>query len=300
MKWSGFLLTLGMALFCAQTTLAQDTLPEPPAGVTHVLVITLDGLRPDVLQTAQLGNLVALAERGSADWAAQTVLPSTTLPGHTSILTGLGVEDHGITYDELVTPCLPLQPPTFLTLAAEAGYAAAMVTGKDKFCLYDQNDTVSFYLTQASNQAVFEQTETLLREGVQVVFAHFPSTDFAGHMTGFMSGPYLNAAAYADQFVGRLLGTLDALGLTDETLVIVTSDHGGHGFFHHVGTAEDTTVPWIMAGPGVTAGAALTGVSVVRTAPTVLWALGLPLPPNSAPPLLEAFGYESPVMGGTE
>ena len=297
MKWYTLLLTVGMALWGVEATVAQDALPEPPAHVSRVLVITLDGMRPDVLQTAGAGDLAALAGRGAADWAAQTVEPSTTLPAHTSLLTGVGVDVHGVTHDDLLTPCPPVQTPTFLTLAAEAGYSAALVTGKDKFCLYDQSEAVSFSLTQATNQAVYEQTAALLRDGVEVVFAHFPSTDFAGHMTGFAGGPYRAAVANADRFVGRLLALLDELGVADQTLVFVTSDLGGHGFFHHVGTEEDSTVPWIMAGPGVVPGTVLSGVTVTRTAPTVLWALGLPLPPDSQPPLLEAFGLESAVGG---
>jgi predicted AlkP superfamily pyrophosphatase or phosphodiesterase len=291
----GFLLALALTLFCVNVSLAQDALPQPPQHVSHVLVITLDGARPDALQSAADGNLMTLAAGGAADWAAHTVSPSTTLPAHTSILTGVEVDVHGVTHDDLIEPCLPVTAPTFLTLAAEAGYSTAIVTGKDKFCLYDQSDATSFYLTRASNQAVFTQTDALLRQGVQVIFAHFPSTDFAGHMTGFMSGPYRAAVDNADRFVGRLLNTLDELGLTDETLVIVTADHGGHGFFHHVGTGEDSTVPWVVSGPGVVPGTMLQDVSVVRTAPTVLWALGLPLPASAQPPALEAFGLVSSV-----
>lgn len=286
------LMALACLLALAVPTLAQEDLPAPPDSITHVVVITLDGVRPDALQQAEDGNLVALAESGAVDWAAQTVSPTMTLPAHTSILTGLDVAEHGVEHDDLLSPCPPIDTPTFLTLAADAGYTAAMVVGKEKFCIYDQDEAVGYYPVLLNDADVAEQTVALLEEGVEVVFAHFPSPDVVGHLTGWMGQPYLNTVTETDAQVGVVLDTLDAEGLTDETLVIVTADHGGHFLIHSEGTPEDATVPWIIAGPGVVAGTELNDVTVTRTAPTVLWALGLPLPPDAVTPVIEAFGFE--------
>jgi len=84
-----------------------------------------------------------------------------------------------------------------------------------------------------------------------VIFAHFPNPDYFGHLTGWMSEIYLNQLRLTDSQVGRLLDTLDARGLTDKMLIILTADHGGHGFGHGDDIPEDRLIPWIIAGPGV-------------------------------------------------
>src|SRR5574341_2085458 len=60
--------------------------PPPPPSVA---LLSIDGLRPDALVPGVAPNILALALRGSYTWSAQTVYPSTTLPGHASMLTGL-------------------------------------------------------------------------------------------------------------------------------------------------------------------------------------------------------------------
>jgi arylsulfatase A-like enzyme len=61
--------------------------------------------------------------------------------------------------------------------------------------------------------------------------------------------------------------------------VIVTADHGGHGFDHGGGDAHDLAIPWIAWGHGVRAGElAGSTIRTIDTASTVLWLLGVPEP----------------------
>ena len=90
-----------------------------------------------------------------------------------------------------------------------------------------------------------------------------------------------------DDGFGALMARLDALGLTETTLVVVTSDHGEefleHGGVLHGRTLHDEVmrVPLIVRGPGVPAGARLAGAaSLVDVAPTALALLGLSPPPQ--------------------
>jgi predicted AlkP superfamily pyrophosphatase or phosphodiesterase len=60
------------------------TSPENNASPKPVLLLVLDGIRPDVLRAAiregDAPNLGALAERGEAVWDAVSVFPSITPP----------------------------------------------------------------------------------------------------------------------------------------------------------------------------------------------------------------------------
>ena len=86
----------------------------------------------------------------------------------------------------------------------------------------------------------------------------------------------------SDRCLATVLDAIDDSGLGDSTLVIVTADHGGHGYQHSAGVeAVDRDIPWIVRGPGVTPGSVVDGrVETVDTAATTLAALGLPALPH--------------------
>jgi predicted AlkP superfamily pyrophosphatase or phosphodiesterase len=75
-------------------------LPAPAQALTAVIIISIDGLRPDAVQSAPAPSILALTGRGSYSWSAQTILPSNTLPSHVSMLTGFLPEAHGVTWDD--------------------------------------------------------------------------------------------------------------------------------------------------------------------------------------------------------
>lgn len=284
------LLLMGLLLAVVGMQVHADEAPMQP--ITHVLVISLDGMRPDAILETDAPNLMTLAARGAYAWDAQTVLPSVTLIAHTSMLTGLAPDKHGVDYNDTPYPCLPIEAPTFVQQAADAGYRSAIVAGKEKFCIYDQSDVVDYTFARAGDASVVDRVIELLQDGTQVIFAHFPNPDYFGHLTGWMSAEYLYHVYVTDEEIGRLVAALDELGLTDETLILVTADHGGHDVHHGSDMPEDRHIPWILAGPGVVPGTELTDVSVLDTAPTVLWALGIQ-PAHSVAGLarIEAFGY---------
>jgi arylsulfatase A-like enzyme len=88
-----------------------------------------------------------------------------------------------------------------------------------------------------------------------------------------------------DAQLARLFEALETSGLADETLVVVTSDHGEefleHGSVLHGRTffEEMVRVPLIIAGPGVERGRRVAEpVMLVDVVPTVLARLGVPVP----------------------
>ena len=67
--------------------------PTPEASVTrNVVLVSIDGLRPDAIATFKAPTLSKLVSEGSYTLKATTILPSKTLPSHTSMLTGVDGE----------------------------------------------------------------------------------------------------------------------------------------------------------------------------------------------------------------
>jgi arylsulfatase A-like enzyme len=91
---------------------------------------------------------------------------------------------------------------------------------------------------------------------------------------------------YVDHEIGRLLQTLDAEGISDNTIVVVTADHGEHFYEHrtmlHRSLYEETLrVPLIIRVPGGVKGKRVKEV-VYQTdlLPTIIDLIGLPKAQN--------------------
>ncbi|MBC7809521.1 MAG: alkaline phosphatase family protein, partial [Burkholderiales bacterium] len=128
--------------------------------LSRVIVISLDGARPDAILQANTPNMHMLAERGTASWTAQTVYPSVTNIGHASMLTGLSVEQHGVNHnDSFVFPCpsLPIETPTFLTLAQQAAYSTAIVVGKERLCYFRQLEETDYTFAREGDRSVVDR-----------------------------------------------------------------------------------------------------------------------------------------------
>ena len=271
----GSSLTQPTAMPAAVPTPTPAPTPPPPPKVA---LLSIDGLRPDILSTELAPNILALAQRGCYTWNAQTVYPSTTLPGHTSMLTGLEPIDHGIDFDGYRSN-FKLKSPTVLSLVHAAGGRSVMVVGKDKFRqLSGTGSTDSFVIATRGDADVANEVIALLPAGFDLLFAHFPDVDMCGHKNGWMSSDYSVRVHEADEAVGRVLQALPA-----ETTVILTSDHGGQQNVHGTRQKLDMTIPWIIAGPRIVRRGLLTRpVRTIDTAATILHLLALEAPSNLA------------------
>ena len=253
-------------------TVAPTPVPSP-----KVAILSVDGLRGDVLAKTELPNLKGLALRGAYTWSARTVKPPQTLPGHASMLSGEDPEVHKLTWDwnDFKPEQGYITVPTVFSVARSAGLRTVMVVGKRKLQHLAPPGTVdSFVLTERGDADVANEAIVQAGVGFDLLFVHFPDVDLAGHAGGWLSPAYMAKVAELDAAVGRLLTALPA-----QTTVILTADHGGKGQDHAEDVPENVTVPWIVAGPKVVRRGEMTSrVKETDTAATALWVLGLNLP----------------------
>ncbi len=256
------------------------TPPPSPAPIRPRLVlITVDGLRPDALTPDRTPQILALARRGAYTFQAQTIFPSVTLPAHASMLTGQPPEAHGVDWNDYQPARGVITATTLFHLAHAAGLRAVLVAGKEKFAHFNDPVAVDVYrFVTTGDQAVVDEAILQVQAGFDLLVVHLPNPDYFGHLTGWMSDIYLFQLTRTDAAVGRLLAALPP-----ETVVILTADHGGLGLAHGRRLPEDMTIPWIIAGPGVKADHALAEpVNIMDTAATAAHLLGLRLPSNAA------------------
>lgn len=254
------------------------------AVTDHVLVISIDGLRPDAIDQFRATTLQRLMREGSYTLNAKTIMPSRTLPSHTSMLTGLEPHEHGITWnsDETDTHGV-VAVPTIFAKARERGLSTAAFFSKSKFHHLEVPRTLNHSeapdgsATWDASRTVANVNRYLRSEKPNLLFVHLAEPDYAGHRFGWMSWFYGRAVRKADGAVAELLKAADAAFGKGQYAVILTADHGGHGWSHGSSDPRDVTIPWIAWGEGVRAGARVPdGVRTMDTAATALWLLGLP------------------------
>jgi len=281
---------LPIIVFAILATRAVAQTTKPVAQIDHVLIISIDGLRPDVLLRADTPRIHQLCASGSFTFWARTTPASVTLPTHVSILTGVSPESHGVTWNADLPLSKPIYPnaPTLFELAHKAGYTTAMAVGKRKIAIVDKPRTIDWkYVPGQEKSEDPDVTSQALRimhdHQPNVMFVHLPTVDNVGHAVGWGSPQQLEAVAGADRCVGQLLDALDEFKLRDSTLVIVTSDHGGAGRTHGAEDPRSRTIPWIASGPGIRKGLDLTllgrdvDIDTYDTFATTCAILGIPV-----------------------
>ena len=122
----------------------------------------------------------------------------------------------------------------------------------------------------------------------------------------FIRDLYDEEIRFTDAAIGRLLDTLREVGAYDNTLIVVTADHGeeflGHGWIGHTRTLyeELIRVPLIVKEPGGRRGPAVVDetVSLTSLTPTVVELLGIAGRPEfqaaSLAPLLRSASGQGP------
>src|SRR5204862_5140986 len=270
-----FLLTASLLPWASRAFAA----PVPPP---NVVVITIDTLRADHLvcygyKQIRTPNMDSLASDGIRFDRAYTAVP-VTLPSHTVIFTGTYPTLNGM--HDFAANKLGLTQPTLASILKEHGYTTGAVIGSavldSRFGLnrgfdfyYDHFD---FNRLQESNldqmerpgNVVADVTLDWLSKNYQKKFflwmhlydPHYPYRPPAPYSEEYRDRPYDGEIAFADAQVGRLIEFLKNKGLYQNTLIILSGDHGEslgehgektHGFFIYNATLH---VPLIIHLPG--------------------------------------------------
>ena len=252
----------------------EKTAPTTSAPAPDIILVTIDTLRADSVGYA--GNtrvktpfLDRLAAEGIVftNAHAHNVI---TLPSHINILTGLYPYQHGVRDNA----GFKLDPShaTLGTLLHSAGYVTAAFIGaypldsryglNQGFDVYDDNygkgaASLDFVIQERPASAVLDAATRWWQSNqgkkrfmwVHLYDPHAPYRPPEPFATQYSSDPYLGEIAAVDDALGRQLAPL----LTDDTLAVITSDHGEgrgdhgeltHGLFAYESTLHIPLIVW--------------------------------------------------------
>lgn len=273
---------LALALYAGLAPQAGLLQSLPPlSGTPHVVIIIVDGLRPDLISMERTPALQQLVDEGAATLEARTVDPSVTLPSITSMLTGLRPRDHHVTWNDYEPDKGVVAARTIFDVAHDAGVRTAFFSGKVKLrhAVHDESldeESVRF-LPDASIAILARASLEEQQPGLMVV--HLPNVDRAGHQYGWNSKEQKETLHATDIAIASILQVVDSGVLNGPVRLIVTADHGGEGKNHQRRRHVNQTVPWLVWGEGVAA-KHVEPVSVTFTAAVALRSLGLDFPAN--------------------
>jgi len=309
-----------LTLACAWGCRSQEPVADDAPKRSNVLLVTVDTLRLDRLGFAghvrnTSPHLDALARRSVVFDRAYSA-SGWTLPSMATVLTGLAPREHGATR---FSRGFDRTRPTLATLLRASGYdtrgfvSHILLQPRYGFDAgFDQFDThvlkmgrpaevsSAGALTDAALEALAEAREPFF------VWVHYfdPHFDYRPHADWSAFGDtvsdlYDQEVAWTDMQIGRLISGLEAAGRADDTVIVVTADHGEEfgdhgGEYHYTLHEEVIRVPLLLRVPGVKPRHDPSPARQIDLLPTILAAAGVAVPEGLSGRDLLATSDESP------
>lgn len=270
---------------------AAGAQPAGPQKAGHVIIIGVDGMSPDGVMKADTPVMRDMMGRGAWSLHARGVLPTISAANWASMIDGAGPDQHGVTNNDwqvgefnfptAVTGSGGFFPSIFQILADQhPDWEIGSIYHWDGFGnLYDKR-----FVKYDAHGKTEEETTALAAAYIKekrpaFLFVHLDHVDGAGHAFGHGSPAYYAAVAKADRLIGVIRQAVKDAGIADDTVILVSSDHGGVGKGHGGQSLAELEIPWIAYGKGVKPGVKLDlPISTIDTPATAAWLLGVKIP----------------------
>ena len=257
MKGSYFLKTALIILFgflLAPVLSGQEEIQK------KVLIIGIDGVRPDALLSADTKHMDALWQNGAYSFKAQTDEISSSGPCWTAMLTGVWHDKHNVMTNSYKNPNLADYPHFFRRIrsARPELKTYSVVNWGPMHNILQENDA-TYASSPKNDRRVTTKVARMLRsKDVDVMFVQLDHVDHAGHTHGYSpdSAKYLRAIEISDRQVGRMVDALKKRKdyAREDWLIIVSTDHGGSDYGHGKNIPEHTTIFYIASGESAARG----------------------------------------------
>lgn len=248
------------SLFIAAAALCSWGAEKTP----HVVYIGLDGWGSYSYDKADMPTVKDLAAKGAFTTKKRAVNPSVSAPNWASMFMGAGPELHGYMKWGSQTPEIPSRVilkngifPTIFQVYRDAAPEAEIGVLYEWDGIKHLVDTLSlshYALADmnANPAALAEMTAQYIREKrPQLVAAIFDNPDHVGHKYGHDTPEYYATLHELDGYVARIIQATRDAGIFDDTVFIITADHGGIGKGHGGITLQELETPFIIFGKGI-------------------------------------------------
>ncbi|SHM52304.1 alkaline phosphatase [Mucilaginibacter sp. OK098] len=260
-------------------------------NVKHIILIGCDGFGAYAVPDAKMPVLKKLMETGSWSLKARCVLPSSSADNWASMLMGAGPTEHGYTEWNSKVPEIPSATttkygifPTIFSVIRDQKPAAktAVIYSWGGIGPLIEKDAITFVVPggdAGDDFCVDTAVRIIKKEKPFFTFIHVSEPDGVGHNIGHRTPAYYDTLQKVDVRIGKIVQAVKDAGIENETIIIVTADHGGINKGHGGKSLDEVQVPWIINGPGIKNGHEIKDVIITYdTAATIAWILGLKMP----------------------
>lgn len=299
MKTSKCILVLAAFMLCANVSFAAKWKAK------HVVMIGLDGWGAYSVEKADMPNVKKLMADGSYTLKKRSVLPSSSAVNWASMYMGAGPELHGYTEWGSKVPELPSRVtdkdgifPTVFGLLRQSDANAQIGC----ICEWDGIryvvDTLALNYDKHVSEASKEPAATAryaidyIKEArPNLVNIVFDEPDHVGHSEGHDTPAYYTKLTELDGYVGQIVQAVTDAGMLEETIFIVTADHGGIEKGHGGKTMREMETAFIICGKGIKKGNEMTdSMMQFDCASTIAYIFGLEQPQVwIGRPMMQAF-----------
>lgn len=280
----------------AAATLGRETVPAG-SPAEHVVLFVLEGLSQESLKGGTMPNLSKLITEGSVTWSASGVKPALRLPMMASLITGMPVEKHGITWNFFeISRGYPRSPSLFDYLDLSGGRDSAIFYMDESLYQLARPEPYTDYQLcgalrpECGSQKLVAYIQQYLQKATSghgyghailslphLLVVHLPEAGRAGVAHGWNSKEYRDALRSVDTAMKSILDLFQTYSLLDRTTIVVTALSGkGTDAGAESPTTDSPVVPWIVSGVGIKRGQTIRQpVSIIDTGATVMRILGL-------------------------
>lgn len=229
--------------------------------IKHVIVIGVDGLGSHYMQAAKTPVMDELMKNGSYSLKARCIRPSSSACNWAAMMMGAGPELTGYTKWDSRTPEIPSRvldeygmfPTIYGALHQQKSDATIGVIYSwggigylfPKEAVNKNEHTGKDSLTELSAARYIKEVKP------DFLFLHFDEVDGAGHTIGWETDAYTQAVETIDARIGKIWKAVQDAGIMNETVILVSSDHGGIKKGHGGDSLAEMEIPWIIYGAGI-------------------------------------------------
>lgn len=249
----------------------------------RVFLIGVDGAGI-FFRDADTPNIDRIMNDGACTYEADTAIPTSSAPCWGSMLIGVDPDTHKLTNSyvevhEYPTDCVN---PSIFRRIREAYPTAELASFSNwdpiNRGIIEHNLGVTFD-TDGDRELTEKIVNYLDGADPKFMFVQYDSVDGAGHDYGYGSKGHLDCINEVDGFIGQLYDKLSERGLLENSLFIVTADHGGTPTCSHGGVTEaELKIYFGAAGDGVKKNGAIGEMFVWDIPAVVLHAFGIDVP----------------------
>lgn len=257
--------------------------PVSRGAYKHVFIIGVDG-GGAFFQKTPTPNMDEIFKTGAVSYRTKTSYPTISAQCWGSMLHSVLPEFHRLTNGTVGSkPFKPDSPfPSIFRVVKEAFPDANMAS----FCNWNPinvgiiEDNLGVVKGTGNDPEVADKVVDYIRANdPTLVFVQFDSVDGAGHGNGYGSSQHLSAITAVDALIGKIFNAIKNKGLLDDTLFIVSADHGGTPAGSHGGDTDAERYVFLgVAGKTVVEGGKIQNPEVRDIAAISAYALGLDFP----------------------